>query len=102
MSECYDAKLCEERHKQINDTFDLHERRLNDHSDRLKKIENQNVGTAKDVQNFKETLEDIKELIQKMTIQLDNLKEKPAKRWDGLIDKIITILAGVIIGKFLN
>lgn len=55
MSECYDAKLCEERHRQITETFDQHERRLNDHSDRLKKIENQNVGTAKDVQNFKDT-----------------------------------------------
>lgn len=39
MSECYDAKLCYEKHKQIEDTFNLHERRLNDHSDRLKKLE---------------------------------------------------------------
>ncbi|MEY7999420.1 hypothetical protein AB8U03_04270 [Clostridium sp. Mt-5] len=102
MSECYDAKLCEERHKQINETFDLHERRLNDHSSRLKKIENENVGTAKDVQNFKDTLEDIKQLIEKMTMQLEGLKEKPAKRWDSLINQIITVLVGIIIGKFLK
>ncbi|WP_446897663.1 hypothetical protein ACSVC9_11700 [Clostridium sp. LBM24168] len=52
---------------------------MNDHSDRLKKIENQNMSTAKDVQNFKDTFENIKELIEKMTIQLENLKENPAK-----------------------
>ncbi|OAA91279.1 hemolysin XhlA family protein [Clostridium ljungdahlii] len=39
MSECYDIKLCAEKHKQIDETFDLHERRLNDHADRLKKLE---------------------------------------------------------------
>lgn len=39
----------------------------------VKKIENENVGTAKDVQNFRNTLEDIKKLIEKMTIQLEKL-----------------------------
>lgn len=102
MSECYDGKLCEEKHKQIDENFGLHERRLNDHASRIKKIENENVGTAKDVQNFKDTLNDIKNLIEKMTLQLENLKEKPAKRWDNLINQIITVLAGIIIGKFLK
>ncbi len=49
-----------------------------------------------------DTLEDIKQLIEKMTTQLENLKEKPARKWDGLIDKIITVIVGIIIGKFLS
>lgn len=63
----YNEGLCKEKHEAIKDTLDTHERRLNDHADRLKRIENENVGTAKDVQNFKETLDQIKKLIEKMT-----------------------------------
>lgn len=32
MSECYDAKLDEERHKQIREKLGVHDIRLNDHS----------------------------------------------------------------------
>jgi archaellum component FlaC len=101
MSE-YSEELCKEKHEAIEEKIATHERRLNDHADRLKKIENENVGTAKDVQNFKNTLEDIKKLIEKMTIQLENLREKPAKRWDNLINQVITVIVGIIIGKFLK
>lgn len=101
MSE-YSEELCKQKHEAIEEKLDTHERRLNDHADRLKKIENENVGTAKDVQNFRNTLEDIKKLIEKMTIQLENLREKPAKRWDSLINQVITVIVGIIIGKFLK
>lgn len=32
-------KLCDERHKRINEKLELHERRLNNHSERLDRIE---------------------------------------------------------------
>ncbi|MBC2579681.1 hypothetical protein [Clostridium sp. DJ247] len=98
----YSEDLCKQMHEAIEKELGTHERRLNDYADRLKKIENENVGTAKDVQNFKNTLEDIKKLIEKMTIQLENLREKPAKRWDNLINQVITVIVGIIIGKFLK
>jgi hypothetical protein len=97
MSE-YNENLCKEKHESIEKIFDTHERRLNGHADRLKKMEND----AKDVQNFKETLDQIKKLIEKMTNQLEALKEKPGKRWDSLINQIITVLVGIIIGKLLK
>lgn len=101
MSE-YSEKLCDEKHESLKETIETHERRLNDHADRLKKIENENVGTAKDVSSFKESLNRIEDSVAKIAMQLENIKEKPAKRWDGLIDKIITIIAGIVIGKFIK
>lgn len=98
----YSEELCKQKHEAIEEKLGIHERRLNDHADRLKKIENENIGTAKDVQNFRNTLEDIKKLIEKMTMQLENLKEKPAKRWDNLINQVITVIVGIIIGKLLK
>lgn len=98
----YSEKLCDEKHNTVDEKLSLHEKRLNDHGDRIKKLETDSVGTKKDVELFKETLVEIKNLIEKMTRQLDELKQKPAKRWDGLIDKAITVLVGIIIGKFLS
>jgi len=36
---CYMDKLCDERHKRIDEKLELHERRLNNHSERLDRIE---------------------------------------------------------------
>jgi len=34
-----DKSVCDERHKRIEEKFELHERRLNNHSERLDRIE---------------------------------------------------------------
>lgn len=31
---------------------------------------------------------------------MDSIKTKPAKRWDGLIEKIIAVAAGILAGAF--
>ena len=33
--------------------------------------------------------------------KVDELEGKPAKRWDGLVDKIIAVVAGAVIGALL-
>ena len=33
--------------------------------------------------------------------KVDELEDKPAKRWDGLVDKIIAVVAGAVIGALL-
>ncbi|HCX64171.1 MAG TPA: hypothetical protein DHN33_03050 [Eubacteriaceae bacterium] len=38
-----DPIICEERHKNINETLSRHERRMNNHSERLDKIEQINA-----------------------------------------------------------
>lgn len=64
MSECYDAKLDEERHKQIREKLGVHDIRLNDHSDRLDRLE----------QNETENRTEIKNLIKKMDDFISTIK----------------------------
>lgn len=56
MSECYDQKLCEKTHKDVDKTLDDHENRLNGHSKRLDALEQDN----------RENHTEIKHLIKKM------------------------------------
>ncbi|AZV58821.1 hemolysin XhlA family protein [Clostridium sp. AWRP] len=59
MSECYDVKLCAEKHKQIDETFDLYERRLNDHADRLKKLEGRGERVDEKIENLCEQINNL-------------------------------------------
>ena len=34
--------------------------------------------------------------------KVDELEDKPAKRWDGLVDKIIAVVAGAVIGSLVT
>lgn len=52
----YDQELCKEKHENIKDILNDHENRLNGHSDRLDKLEQDN----------RENKTDIKNLIKKM------------------------------------
>ena len=56
MSECYDAKLCEEKHKNIKATLDDHENRLNSHSARLDKLEQNQSEFKTDMKHLCETI----------------------------------------------
>lgn len=50
-------KLCEEKHGNINKELDAHTQRLNNHGDRLDKLENNSVRTETIVTNLCKQLE---------------------------------------------
>ncbi|WP_195603734.1 hemolysin XhlA family protein [Clostridium tyrobutyricum] len=52
MSECYDAKLCEEKHKRVDARLDLHDKRLNTHADRLDKLEQRGAKVDEKIENL--------------------------------------------------
>ncbi|MFL0245537.1 hemolysin XhlA family protein [Candidatus Clostridium stratigraminis] len=56
MSENYSKELCEEKHKFIEDTLELHNKRLNEHSKKIDTLE----------QDSREYKTEIKNLIKKM------------------------------------
>lgn len=91
------------------DNMDLeHEKRLTEvesrtksNSHRLDEVEKRQdnldelVGTVKVLAVREEQVEtDVKEI----KTDVKSLTNKPAKRWDGLIDKIITTIVGIIVG----
>lgn len=59
MSESYDAELCVERHKVIDNKMDLHDKRLNDHGERLKKLEQRSAAVDEIVENLCEQLKNL-------------------------------------------
>ncbi|PRR85943.1 hemolysin XhlA family protein [Clostridium luticellarii] len=82
MSECYDAKLCEEKHEQIKEKLDLHDKRLNNHSDRLDRLE----------QNETENRTEIKNLIKKMDDFISTIK------WGlGIFVTVSIFVVGVLL-----
>ncbi|WP_373845537.1 hemolysin XhlA family protein [Clostridium sp.] len=84
MSECYDAKLCEEKHEQIKEKLDLHDKRLNNHSDRLDRLE----------QNETENRTEIKNLIKKMDDFISTIK------WGlGIFVTVSIFVVGVLIKR---
>ena len=40
-------------------------------------------------------------LVQQMVYYMEKIKEKPAKRWDGLVDKIVWSVAAAVVGFLL-
>lgn len=46
-----------------------------------------------------EKLDTIITKIDGLSEKVDTIEKKPAKRWDGLVDKIISILIGFIMGR---
>ena len=77
MSE-YNESLCKERHKAINDKMEVHDRRLNDHSGRIDKLEQRGAGVDAKIENL---CEQIKSLVSIM-------------KW------FLGTLAGALIGFF--
>lgn len=81
---------CEERSKSNTHRLDEVEKRQEDLTDL--------VTSVKVLATREERLEtDVKEIKQ----DVKNLAEKPAKRWEGLVNQIIYILAAAVIGFVL-
>lgn len=71
-----DQEICEERHRNINETLSRHERRMNNHSERLDKIEQVNT-------------------------RLDERLSGLIKQLEGL-NKILKWFIGIMIGAFIS
>ena len=68
---------------------------------RIKKLEGEHAVLQKLATSVAVMAEQIKTMnsnVQTLTNKVDKLEEKPAKRWDGLVDKIIWAVAAALIG----
>lgn len=45
-----------------------------------------------------ETIKDIKDDVAKLDDKVEAIEQKPAKRWDGLVDKIVLTVVAALIG----
>ena len=71
---------------------------------RIKKLEDEN-GTlhslATSVAVMAEQMKQMNKSVTTLTDEMEELKEKPGKRWDALIDKILWGVAGAVLAYFL-
>jgi hypothetical protein len=72
-----------------------HEARLNNHSDRIAKME---LGCAR----HEPLLEGIAKALDKMAKDIDDLKDKPGKRWELLVGQVINLIMGGVIGYMIT
>ena len=72
---------------------------------RIKKLEGehetlQQLATA--VAVMAEQLKTMNTNVNNLTNKVDKLEEKPAKRWDSIVDKIWLTAVGALVGYFLS
>lgn len=88
-----------------------HERRLTEveeraksNSHRLDKLEESTEAInrlATSMEVMAEKQEQVADTVCKLDNKVTALEEKPAKRWDGLVDKIVWAIAAALIGFVL-
>lgn len=71
---------------------------------RIKKLENEHETLHKlttSVAVMAEKVSTMANVVDNLDSRVNSIEDKPAKRWDGLIDKIIAVVAGAVIGALL-
>ena len=71
---------------------------------RIKKLESENAvlhQLATSVAVMAEQMKTMNTSVLTLTTEVEELKEKPGKRWDNLIDKIIWGVAGAVLAYIL-
>ncbi len=71
---------------------------------RIKKLEDENGvlhQLATSVAVMAEQLKNMNQSVSALTNEVEEMKEKPGKRWEGLVDKIIWAVAAALLGFVL-
>lgn len=71
---------------------------------RIKKLEGEHDALHQLATSVAVMAEQIKTMtgsVDILTTKVDKLEEKPGKRWDGLVDKIIMVVAAAVVGFVL-
>lgn len=72
---------------------------------RIKKLEDENSvlhQLATSVAVMAEQMKTLNNSVTTLTGEVEDMKEKPAKRWDDLVDKIIWAVAGAVLAFLLS
>lgn len=82
-----------------------HEHEISSLKHRMKAAEEANhtlnrLATAVEVMATKQT--SMSENVERLTDKVDALEARPAKRWDGLMDKLLFLVAGAVLAWLLT
>lgn len=91
--------VCAEKHRQIDKHNEILDKRLNNHGDRLDKLERIVVAQEKDTAYLREVLDSLKVSVDKLIDAIDKIKYKPLDKYEQIFMYILLAVIGVIIGK---
>ena len=90
-------EMAEKVQEAIDSTKSAHKR-----LDRLEKRQDNLEVLTRSVDKMQTEQEYIKGDIGEIKADVKSLTEKPAKRWDGVVDKAVMALVGAVIAALLN
>lgn len=97
-----DEKTCNERMDRLKGKTEINEKRINNHSDRIKTLETEIVGMKKDTSRLEEILDRLERAIDNLNSSISEMKSKPLEKYEKIVFYIITAIIGIVIGRFLN
>lgn len=83
--------------QKIEDDMEVMKVRLDKQAAMVEDIQQLSTSVSILANNMKSMLDEQ----QKQNTRLQNLEMKPAKRWDGMIDKIINLVVAALVGALL-
>lgn len=90
-------KVKDDVHNIINSDLKMMEARLNKQAAMVGDIQQLSLNVASLSQNMQQMLEEMKS----QNTRLNNLEQKPMKRWDGILDTVIKIVLTAAVGVIL-
>lgn len=90
-------EIAEKAKEALDSAKSAHKRldRMEHRQDELEKLTNAVTALKTNQENLEEDVGEIKADVKKLV-------EKPAKRWDGVVDKGLAVIVGAIVGFLLN
>lgn len=68
--------------------------------ERLEALENERGRTDEQYKNIMDDIAELKGQYKEILARLDELKQQPAKRWDAMVNSLISAIVGAICGVF--
>lgn len=94
-----DEKICDQKHRYIEEKVCRNEKRLNRISEKVDLIENDIVAQKKDTIYLNNTLQALQKSIDKLIDEISNLKIKPLAKYEKVAMVIVTAVVGYVVGK---
>lgn len=93
--------VCKEKHKQIDEKFNITERRLNNHSERMDIVEQKMVAQEKDTTHLQNAIKSLQTSIDKLIEVVDSLKTKPLEKYEKIGMVVATAIVSYVLGRAL-
>ena len=97
-----DEKTCDERMSAVSERISRNEIRLNNHSDRIKIIENEIVGMKRDTTRLEQMMGKLELAIEKLNETINEMKYKPLKFYEQIIMGVIMLIVGYLFARLTN